>query len=150
MEKVAHMRHDTIAIRSILTLAAVAATLAPGVMGVPAAENAKAATATKKPEPKSPQARMAEYAVAIGKSQRALAEGDVADAEKLLQSCDSDLRGWEYRYLWTGPVQARNMALGTQRRGYGRGLQPGRPADCLGKRRQDAEDLGPRRRAATP
>ena len=44
---------------------------------------------------------MAEYAVAIGKSQRDLAEGDVADAEKLLQSCDSDLRGWEHRYLWT-------------------------------------------------
>jgi len=74
-------------------------------------ENArKAENETKEAETQLLRARTAEYAAKIGVAQRDIAEGDVTHAEALLGGCASDLRGWEYRYVWTN-LRKRRIVL---------------------------------------
>ena len=77
-----------------------------------------AATATQKAKEAEEQknraemqllrARTAEYSIKIGLAQRDLLEGNIVDAEELLEGCAPDLRGWEHRYLWT-TIRKRRM-----------------------------------------
>ena len=56
-------------------------------------------------------ARTAQYSMQIGLAQRELLKRDFADVEDLLNGCAADLRGWEYRYLWTNIRKRRILVL---------------------------------------
>ncbi len=57
------------------------------------------------------RARTAQYAIQVGLAQRDMVEGNYADAENLLTECAPDLRGWEYRYLWSSLRKRLHLVL---------------------------------------